>query len=214
MARFWSNPGDNDGWFFIAAMTAWASTRSRFRDVAGVAKGDGLRFAGRMIRPAAPMMFAMMVALLAASPASARESLGMFERWGAFRDPAVGQNGPRCYAIAQPTGQSSRGFASVGTWPRQRVRGQIHVRLSRTRSPTAPVTLSVGERRFTLVAGQMDAWAADPRGDAAIIASMRSASSMSIQSIDANGRAFADSYALRGAATAIDAAALGCARVR
>ena len=43
---------------------------------------------------------------------------------------------------------------------------------------------------------------------------MRSASSMSVSSVGANGRAFADSYALRGAATAIDAAALGCARLR
>ncbi|MBH1992048.1 MAG: hypothetical protein I8H86_04100 [Sphingomonadaceae bacterium] len=155
----------------------------------------------------------MICALLAATPAAARESLGMFEQWGAFRDPAT----PRCYAIAQPSarsGQLSGGFASVATWPRQRVRGQVHLRLSRIRSPRAPVTLSVGERRFTLVAGQMDAWATDPRGDASIIAAMRSASSMSVQSSDTNGRAFADSYALRGAATAIDAAALGCARVR
>jgi len=180
---------------------------------AGVAKRHGLGFAGPMMRSVALMI----CALLAATPAAARESLGMFEQWGAFRDPGVSQNGPRCYAIAQPSarsGQLSGGFASVATWPRQRVRGQVHLRLSRTRSPRAPVTLSVGERRFTLVAGQMDAWASDPRGDASIIAAMRSASSMSVQSSDANGRAFADSYALRGAATAIDAAGLGCARVR
>lgn len=142
----------------------------------------------------------------------ARDSLGVFEGWGAFRDPAV----PRCYAIALPAGgfRGARGFASVGNWPRQRVRGQVHVRLSRMRAGNAPVTLSVGERRFPLVAGQMDAWARDPRDDAAIIAAMRSGGSMSVTSLDVRGRAFADSYALRGAATAIDAAALGCARLR
>jgi hypothetical protein len=37
---------------------------------------------------------------------------------------------------------------------------------------------------------------------------------MSVQTRDARGRGFADTYALRGAATAIDAAALGCARLR
>jgi hypothetical protein len=155
----------------------------------------------------------LMILLLSATPAVARDSLGMFDRWGAFRDPST----PRCYAIARPAkrdGQVSAGFASVGTWPRQKVRGQVHVRLSRSRADKAAVTLSVGERRFTLVAGKRDAWAADPRGDAAIIAAMRSASSMSVQTSDAQGRAFADSYALRGAATAIDAAALGCARLR
>ena len=76
------------------------------------------------------------------------------------------------------------------------------------------MTLSVGDRRFALVAGQGDAWAQDPRADAAIIAAMRSASSMSVQTRGANGRGFADTYRLRGAATAIDAAALGCARLR
>lgn len=148
--------------------------------------------------------------LLATTPAVARDSLGMFDRWGAFRDPAT----PRCYAIARPARRDSSGFASVGTWPRHKVRGQVHFRLSRSRTDKAPVTLSVGERRFVLVAGRSDAWAADPRGDAAIIAAMRAASSMSVQTLDAQGRAFADSYALRGAATAIDAAALGCARLR
>lgn len=159
----------------------------------------------------------MIIPLLVASPVMARDSLGIFENWGAFRDPGAGQSSPRCYAIAQPAmrhGQSSRGFASVGTWPRQKVRGQLHIRLSRALAAKAAVTLTVGERRFTLVAGQMDAWATDARGDAQIVAAMRSASSMSVTGVGANGRGFADSYALRGAATAIDAAALGCAKLR
>lgn len=175
----------------------------------GVANGDRLGFA-REMRVA---LFLLIFLFLTTSPVAARESLGIFEGWGAFRDPAT----PRCYAIAQSTGRNGRsgkGFAAVSAWPRQKVRGQVHVRLSRARSDKAPVTLSVGERRFSLVAGKVDAWAIDARGDAAIIAAMRSASSMSVQSVDAQGRAFADSYALRGAATAIDAAALGCARVR
>lgn len=166
------------------------------------------------MRPTTPSALAsLLLLLLVATPATGRDSLGIFENWGAFRDPAT----PRCYAIAQPVarrGQQPKGFASVGTWPRNHVRGQLHVRLSRALGGKAPVILTVGERRFTLVAGQMDAWAPDARGDAQIIAAMRSASSMSVASVGADGRGFADSYALRGAATAIDAAALGCAKLR
>jgi hypothetical protein len=168
----------------------------------------------RIMRAILPLLI---LSLLAASPVMARDSLGIFESWGAFRDPGAGQNGPRCYAIAQPAARragTQKGFVAIGTWPRQRVRGQLHIRLSRARSDKAPVTLTVGERRFTLVGGQVDAWAPDGRGDAQIVATMRSASSMSIASVGADGRGFADSYALRGAATAIDAAALGCARLR
>ncbi|MFZ2995655.1 MAG: invasion associated locus B family protein [Sphingobium sp.] len=163
-----------------------------------------------------PMLLSMAV-FLAIAPASARDSLGIFEGWGAFRDSPASQNGPRCYAIARAVMRADRktgAFAAVGTWPGKGVRGQLHLRLSRARSLRAPVTLGVGERRFTLVAGQQDAWGQDTRADAAIVAAMRSSASMSVQTIDTQGRAFADSYALRGAATAMDAAALGCARLR
>ena len=61
----------------------------------------------------------------------------------------------------------------------------------------------MGGKRFPLVAGGADAWAPDPRTDAAIVAAMRSADRM---------RVGGDSYALRGAATAIDAATLACVR--
>lgn len=149
---------------------------------------------------------------VASVPAAARDSLGIFESWGAFRDPTV----PRCYAIAEPARGRHRAswqaFASVATWPRAGVRGQLHIRLSQSRRPGSAVSLSIGDQRFPLVAGNADAWAPDKRVDAAIIAAMRSGTSMSVQTLANTGRAFADVYALRGAATAIDAAALGCSR--
>lgn len=151
--------------------------------------------------------------LVIASPAAARDSLGVFEGWGAFRDARPA----RCFAIAEPAG-SGRGdwrpFASVANWPARGTRGQLHIRLSRARAARTPVTLTLGSRRFALIAGGADAWAPDQRGDAAIVAAMRSAERMSVTARDERGRVFTDSYRLRGAATAIDAAALGCARPR
>ena len=46
--------------------------------------------------------------------------------------------------------------------------------------------------------------------NAALVAAMRGGRSMSIESVAENGAPFVDVYALAGAATAIDAAALGC----
>lgn len=137
-----------------------------------------------------------------------RTALGVFDRWGAFRDA-----GPaRCFAIAQPISRSGpRPFASIATWPDSGARNQLHLRLSRPKAPAAKVTLSIGERRFELIAGEMDAWAPDPRTDAAIVQAMRGGRSMSVETVSARGAPFADIYALHGAATAIDAAAVGCA---
>lgn len=152
---------------------------------------------------------ALLLLIIGATTAQARDSLGIYDRWGAFRDASP----LRCYAIAMPVqaGGASRWrpFASIGTWPGQGARNQLHIRLSRERDPRARVTLSVGERRFELVAGNADAWAPDSRTDAAIVAAIRSGRSMSVETLGKGGP-FADSYTLRGAATAIDAAALGC----
>lgn len=150
-----------------------------------------------------------LAAWLALQAATGRQALGIYDRWGAFRDAAP----PRCFAIAQPVNmpRGTRPFVSIATWPSERHRNQLHVRLSRPRNAGARVTLSIGERRFELIAGPADAWAPDARADAAIVAAMRGGRSMSIETAAANGAPFADVYALGGAATAIDAAAVGCA---
>jgi len=154
---------------------------------------------------------ALLIALLLAPPLAAKDSLGVFARWGAFRDSEV----PRCYAIAAAEGRaSSPAFASVGTWPRREVRGQVHLRLSRTLARSATISLSVGGERFALTGSGGDAWAADRRMDAAIVAAMRSAETMTVTARDAAGRRFTDRYSLDGAATAMDAATVGCARIR
>jgi hypothetical protein len=153
------------------------------------------------------------VALLAlAAPLAAKDSLGVFGDWGAFRDPSV----PRCYAIAaaENDARDHAPFASVGTWPKRQVRGQVHVRLSRSFASSAAILLSVGGQRFELTGGGGDAWARDRRMDAAIVAAMRSAGSMSVSARDRAGNRFTDRYSLEGAATAMDAATVGCARIR
>ena len=150
--------------------------------------------------------------VLAAAPVAARDPIGTFGRWGAFRDPS-----PRhCFAISEPVqtvrGGAQRGFVSIARWPSAGMKTQLHVRLTRPRHPRAAVVLSVGERRFTLTAGPSDAWAPDDATDRAIVAAMRSGRSLSVETLNARGRPFVDAYALHGAATAIDAATLACAR--
>lgn len=154
------------------------------------------------------------VAAALAAPAAARDSLGMFGAWGAFRDPAV----PRCYAIAmaQPSAlkRDYQPYAAIGSWPRRGMRGQVHFRVSRRLAAGRRIVLSLGGQRFVLVGGGGDAWAADQRMDAAIIAAMRSAPTMALSARDDRGRPFGNSYDLAGAATAMDAATVGCAQFR
>ncbi len=151
-------------------------------------------------------------ALTLAAPLAAKDSLGVFSDWGAFRDPSL----PRCYAIAMPEDSRARRdfepFATIGTWPRQNIRGQVHFRLSRQLAQRPRITLSIGAKSFQLTGGGGDAWAEDRTMDAAIVAAMRSASRMTVRATGINARRFSDSYSLSGAATAMDAATLSCSR--
>lgn len=154
---------------------------------------------------------ALFLALTAAPAAAQVNSLGIFSEWGAFV-----KSGPKnCYAITQPyrapRAREWQAFASVGFWPRRNVRGQVHFRLSREKREGSAVLLRIDDQTFQLLAGKRDAWAPDAKGDALIVAAMRSGVEMTVQTRAPNGALVRDHYRLRGAATAIDAAAIECA---
>lgn len=148
-----------------------------------------------------------------ATPAEAqRQSLGVFGTWGAFREPN------RCFAIAEPLQAprpgDGRGFASIGYWPGRAVAGQAHFRLSRAKREGSAVLLRIDDRTFQLRGGGADAWAADSAADLELVSAMRTGIEMSVETRAASGVVVRDSYRLRGAATAIDAAAIACSRRR
>jgi hypothetical protein len=154
--------------------------------------------------------WAFFAAIVAAAPVAAKDKLGVYQSWAAFRDPET----PRCYAISSPderiSGATRPGYLSVGFWPKKGVTHQLYVSLSRDRSENSAITLSVGGRRFRLKANQTGGWAINRQMDNAIVSAIRSSPSLSIESIGRDGRAIVDAYNLRGAPSAIDAAALGC----
>lgn len=146
-----------------------------------------------------------------AAPAQAqRRPIGIFFQWGAFEEPG------RCFAIAEPQwSPRPRGwepFASVGYWPGRGVAGQVHFRLSREKREGSAVLLTIDDRTWQLVGGGNNAWAADARADAEILAAMRTGIDMVVETRSTSGARVRDYYKLRGAATAIDAAAIACAR--
>jgi hypothetical protein len=143
--------------------------------------------------------------------ANERQTLGVYGDWAAFRDKAE----PRCYAIAKPFSTHGapiiKSYASFGYWPKSGLRGQFYVRLSKPLGQGRELRLTVGERRFILRGNGMHGWAGDARMDAAIVSAARTSENMRVHGTTENGGTINDIYQLRGAATALDAAALGCA---
>jgi hypothetical protein len=89
--------------------------------------------------------------------------------------------------------------------------GEFHARLRRMPRPGAAVMLRIDGRPFLLVSRGNEAWSDGPLQEQAIIAALREATAMNVESRDGAGRRFVDPYVLDGAATAIDAAAAACA---
>lgn len=156
---------------------------------------------------------ALFLALLSApGVAQPRQSLGVFGHWGAFRA------GGSCYAIAAPwqapAPEDWRPSVSVAHWPARRISGQLHVRLSRAKREGSAVLLRIDGRVFQLIGAGRDAWAPDAAADAQIRDAMRTGVEMIVETRTARGTLARDQYRLRGAATAMDAAAIACARRR
>ncbi|WP_423142109.1 hypothetical protein ACOYW6_01725 [Parablastomonas sp. CN1-191] len=152
-------------------------------------------------------------AIMAPFSAQARDALGTFAGWAAFRDPQV----PRCYAIARAEPAARRdpqvAYVDVSTWPRRALFGQVHFRLARPLAPGARPQLAFGGQRAVLTAdGAGNAWAADPRADAAIVAALRGGARLTVWARDAGGKGFVSTFAPAGAPSALDAMALACAR--
>ena len=89
--------------------------------------------------------------------------------------------------------------------------GEFHARLRRMPRAGAAVMLNVGNQPFLLVSRGNEAWSDGPLQEQAIIAALRGATGMTVESRDSAGRRFVDPYSLDGAATAVDAAAAACA---
>ena len=179
-----------------------------------ICKGSRVMIAARPRLAAISLAGAGLAVMLVIAPVLARDSLGLFAGWGAFRDAGT----PRCYAIAiaapSTLQRDYQPYATIGTWPRRNLRNQVHWRVSRKLVPTGKIRLQIGSDRYELTGGGGDVWPLDANMNAAIVARMRSASSMTVYATDTNGRSFSNTWQLAGAASAMDAAALGCARLR
>jgi hypothetical protein len=138
---------------------------------------------------------------------SIREPLGIFFGWGAFSEVR-----PRnCFAIASPD-RGGAAFASVSYRPERRGGAQIHLRLSRAARPGSTVLLRIDGRTFRLAGRRADAWAPNAAADAEIVGAIRNGVAMRVETRSVGGERVSDRYSLRGAPSAIDAAAIACAR--
>ena len=154
--------------------------------------------------------FVLLIAIAASAAAVARGAV--IYAGGAW---AAIDRGGVCEALSRSVRIAAKGKvqAEAGfTFTADRRRwGEFHARLRRMPRVGAAVMLNVGNQPFLLVSRGNEAWSDGPPQEQAIIAALRGATGMTVESRDSAGRRFVDPYSLDGAATAVDAAAAACA---
>lgn len=130
-------------------------------------------------------------------------------------DWGVVSSGNRCDALSQsvlrPARNRPRAIAGFAFARSGKPWGRFETRLSRPLRAGASAILRIGGQTFLLERRGDTAFGRDARQDRAILTAVRQGGAMRIDSRDGAGRRFTDSYSLKGAPTAIDAAAALCA---
>jgi hypothetical protein len=159
-----------------------------------------------------PATFVVRTAIFAALfapaiPAQAARVLIAGERWAAI------DFGARCEARSSGMWPKSgtRPFAGFAFDRLGRRNGQFYVHLSRPARAGATIIATIGSEPFLLVGRGEWAWSRSAGQQQSMIHAIRYGDWMRIDARDEGGSRIVDRYAVRGAATAIDAAAARCA---
>lgn len=157
------------------------------------------------------------VAVVGAAPvasvsAQAKENLVVSARWAAFSEAKP----HRCYAVTMARSVAFKQqdgvqpALGVVVWPERNIKMQLYIKLSSQRQPGTPLRLHINGGRFDLVSAGYNAWAADAASDQAFVDALRMGGVVAVVGTGRDGKAIRDVYSANGAATAIDAARLGC----
>ena len=154
-------------------------------------------------------MLGLLAGIVASAAVSRDAVLAADGAWAAI------DRGGTCEALSRSLRVAAKGkvqaVAGFTFSPDRRRWGEFHSRLRRMPRPGAAVMLRIGNQPFMLVSRGNLAWSDGPLQERAMIAALRGATGMTVESRDGAGRRFIDPYSLDGAATAIDAAAAACA---
>ncbi len=141
---------------------------------------------------------------LAAPPAQARDSLGVFGDWGAFK-----QRGS-CYATTASTsaaqGRKGPAYLTVTLWAGSRA-PQVMVGLG---TAARSARLSAGGQGFTPSVRGDAAWMPDSQGDALLLQALLASSSASVSMVSPRGNRLTDRFSLKGLSEAWAAAKAAC----
>lgn len=160
---------------------------------------------------------ALSVPALAADPVK----VGDYKNWSAYT--ATSSDGKVCYALSEPTkklpasAKRDKIYVIISVWPGRGVRDELQVVPGYQYRDGEPVWAQVGNAAKVEFFSRNDgaggaAWVKEIADENALVASMRSGSSLTVTGMSKRGTKTTDTYSLSGIAAALGAAHKACGK--
>lgn len=149
-------------------------------------------------------------------PAAAQtlQRIGDYTDWSAFKAQENGQ--PVCFIVSRPKRDegdyTARGdiYAMVAQRPAEQREDEATFIAGYTHREGSPVTVTIGDRQFTLFTQDDASWAPDDQTNDRLVQAMIGGLEMVVRGTSSRGTATKDTYSLRGFTAAYEAARAAC----
>ncbi len=151
---------------------------------------------------------AILAALTASAAAQSPTRINQFNAWGAYSYDS--SNGKVCYILSVPTQSSPENvnhgdiFFLVSQRPGQNVSYEPQAMMGYPLADASKVRVTVDGREFVLFTRENSAWVENAAEEPALVAAMRSGSTMTVNATSGRGTATSYSYSLSGVTAALN----------
>lgn len=151
---------------------------------------------------------AILAALTASAAAQSPTRINQFNAWGAYSYDS--SNGKVCYILSVPTQSSPENvnhgdiFFLVSQRPGQNVSYEPQAMMGYPLADASKVRVTVDGREFVLFTRENSAWVENAAEEPALVAAMRSGSTMTVNATSGRGTNTSYSYSLSGVTAALN----------
>jgi len=160
---------------------------------------------------AALLMLAGLAAPALAQTATFKEKHG---DWSVYVYDVGGKK--TCFAVAQPRSKKPANvrrdpiYFYVSSWPKDKVTGEISVKMGYPLKPGAPAETLIAAAAFKLFTKDEGAYIEKTEDEQKLVTAMKAGTVMVVKGRSTRGTLTTDEYSLTGVSKAIDAAAQAC----
>ena len=161
--------------------------------------------------------FSCLVAIAMAGPAFGQQpsakQIGQHNAWGTY-SATTGDAGKVCFVLTVPTDKQpasldhgDRMFFLVSQKPGENVSFEPQFMASYNFQDNSKVTVSVGDRSFSMFTRGNSAWLENAAEDTQLVAAMRAGADMKVQAVSGRGNPTSYTFSLRGVTAALQSIA-------